>query len=482
MTNDNDAEIKALEEALANAKAKARIKALQDEIDALKGETEPAADAPTEVVAAEVVEPEVVIAEVVEPEVVTPTAAPAAVAPAVVVQNTIVQPSAAGGGAGGSRGLLALLVVLILLLVASLAGTFFAIRGDLRAPWAAPAGPPTELALIPAGQFGPNPVLPADPEIVVYDEISTAVVAELPESVASLGVTEVSGGTAEIYGLGYGSCPTGGLEDALNADGALAAAWISALNTDETLNFGSGLTFADYESYSENLSIGVLLADTRVTFNGYGAGAIFPTQAVLQKGTPVMFDRFGVPRVHCSTGVPLTAAATGAGEITFSGTSWEGFSAGALARIAPVTAALSEVTVLPVGPSNVTTAFTYALGVCTAGVACAAPAPGDVRPALVAPPVLPTSAECSTLPAGATLDANGVNFRFVNATASQVFVTNVATADEGCQVRTWSDLRAGKAARGESVAGLIWLFSDGSSATASSQWVQTAEPTMWVIQ
>lgn len=474
MTNHDD-EIAALEDALAKAKAQAKIKALQDEIDALTGDAEPAA--PVETTGKTAVLPNspepVVEAEPVR------EAEPARAEPVRETASTGETVAAASTRRGGGGGLVALLVVLLLLLVGSLAGTYFAVRGDLRAPWAAPAAPPTEITLVPAGQFGPNPFLPTDPGGAVYDEISTAAAADLPESVASMSVAEVSGDTPEIYGLGFGGCATGALQEAFASDSALATVWASALNADTTLGFGSGIDATDYASYFRNLSAGVLLADTRVTFNGYGAGAMFPTQAILQKGTTVAIDRYGVPRIHCETGVPLTAPTSGGGEIIFTGTAWEGFSTEGIAHIAPATEALTEITVLPVGPSNVSTAFTRALGLCAYVEACTPPAPGDVAPTPATPAVAATTSECSTMAPGATFETDGVGVRFVNASASTVVVSS---ADNNCQVTLWSVLLPGAGGASTAVPGLVWLFSDGASATPTSSWVQTTEPTLWVIQ
>ena len=80
---------------------------------------------------------------------------------------------------------------------------------------------------------------------------------------------------------------------------------------------------------------------------------------------------------------------------------------------------------------------------------------------------------------GATFETDGVGVRFVNASASTVVVSS---ADNNCQVILWSVLLPGAGGASTAVPGLVWLFSDGASATPTSSWVQTTEPTLWVIQ
>jgi hypothetical protein len=78
----------------------------------------------------------------------------------------------------------------------------------------------------------------------------------------------------------------------------------------------------------------LLRTDTRVTNHGFSNGVATPRQAVLQAGTAVLVDSFGVPRVRCSCGNPLTEpaplpshlpAATDAGQVTLVGQPWSGW-------------------------------------------------------------------------------------------------------------------------------------------------------------
>jgi hypothetical protein len=69
----------------------------------------------------------------------------------------------------------------------------------------------------------------------------------------------------------------------------------------------------------------VLTADTRVTNHGFVDGLAVPRQAVLQVGTAVLVDQFGVPRVRCSSGSPLLPPEAVQGTTTYRGQAWDTF-------------------------------------------------------------------------------------------------------------------------------------------------------------
>ena len=69
----------------------------------------------------------------------------------------------------------------------------------------------------------------------------------------------------------------------------------------------------------------ILAVDTRVTNHGFRNGSAYAIDSVLQAGTAVLVDSFGVPRVRCYCGNPLLQAHFLADEPTITGTAWEGF-------------------------------------------------------------------------------------------------------------------------------------------------------------
>jgi hypothetical protein len=56
---------------------------------------------------------------------------------------------------------------------------------------------------------------------------------------------------------------------------------------------------------------------------------------VLQAGTAVLVDAFGVPRVKCDCGNPLTEPKAVTGKPTYTGETWPGFAAPQIIVIAP---------------------------------------------------------------------------------------------------------------------------------------------------
>ncbi|MFE0188598.1 DUF6777 domain-containing protein [Streptomyces sp. NPDC059008] len=77
-------------------------------------------------------------------------------------------------------------------------------------------------------------------------------------------------------------------------------------------------------AYLRSLTPVQLRYDTRVTNHGYKDDKAYPFQSVLQAGTAVLVDSYGVPRVRCKCGNPLTKpkALTGARTV---GQKWAGY-------------------------------------------------------------------------------------------------------------------------------------------------------------
>lgn len=79
----------------------------------------------------------------------------------------------------------------------------------------------------------------------------------------------------------------------------------------------------DIGDYLGGLSPVVLTADTRVTNHGFDDG-VTTFQSVLEKGTTVLVDNLGVPRVRCACGNPLSepVAPASASNVTYANDPW----------------------------------------------------------------------------------------------------------------------------------------------------------------
>ncbi|MDO5029450.1 MAG: hypothetical protein Q4E11_02565 [Corynebacterium sp.] len=108
-----------------------------------------------------------------------------------------------------------------------------------------------------------------------------------------------------------------------------AAALVSNLQNNSDLNAafaeGIGINAADVPRYVTSLTPVVLRQDTWVTNHGYDNGHAVPFQAVLQRGTAVMVDAYGAPRVRCSCGNPLAEAWNGYTAPETAKANWDGY-------------------------------------------------------------------------------------------------------------------------------------------------------------
>lgn len=171
--------------------------------------------------------------------------------------------------------------------------------------------------------FSADPLSDDPPEELVEPRTDT-----LPEAPDSVTITSTSGGEPGLYGgtQDIASCDSQQIVDFLAANPDKAAAWVAALNADPQLRFdGGNLTVGDIEPFINGLTSMVLTSDTRVTNHGFVDGQANAIQSVLQAGTAVLVDKFGVPRVKCFCGNPLLPPQAPRGTIQYRGVSWNNF-------------------------------------------------------------------------------------------------------------------------------------------------------------
>ncbi|WP_116710345.1 DUF6777 domain-containing protein [Actinomycetospora cinnamomea] len=187
------------------------------------------------------------------------------------------------------------LVIALIALIAALAGGGTAAYGALGAPVH------TEPVLSP----GANPFMP-------------------PVGTDTAGVTSpidtghtVPGDTSGLYGgtLNESTCDPDKMVAFLQAHPDRAAAWAGV----------EGIRVADIPSYAAGLTPLILRTDTAVTNHGFADGRATTLDSVLQAGTAVLVDDFGVPRVRCECGNPLTPPVVHQRQ-RFTGPSWPAFS------------------------------------------------------------------------------------------------------------------------------------------------------------
>ncbi|MCU1398576.1 MAG: hypothetical protein JWN62_1685 [Acidimicrobiales bacterium] len=96
---------------------------------------------------------------------------------------------------------------------------------------------------------------------------------------------------------------------------AKAKAWAGA----------QGIEVGQIRDYVGQLTPVLLRADTRLTNFGFKDGNATSRQVVLQAGTAVFVDQFGVPRARCKCGNPLAPAKPVDGPPVYTGTQWPAF-------------------------------------------------------------------------------------------------------------------------------------------------------------
>jgi hypothetical protein len=140
-----------------------------------------------------------------------------------------------------------------------------------------------------------------------------------PKGVASSGggAATFRGNLAGLYGgtLNYATCNASQLVNFLDENFGKARAWAAT----------EGITVAEIHDYVASLTPVILRTDTRVTNHGYVNGVATAYQAVLQAGTAVFVNRYGLPVIKCYCGNPLTAPLARATPI-YTGPPWTTFS------------------------------------------------------------------------------------------------------------------------------------------------------------
>ncbi len=185
-----------------------------------------------------------------------------------------------------------------------------------------------EIFLEEAGNTGQDP-FGSLPGPVIPVSVTSTTSSPPTTAATSVGTRSVNGGERGLYGgsLDTGRCDPEGQIGFLAANPSLASAFTAALNRDPTLRWSGGnqVTTAQLPEYVRELTSVTLATDTRVTNHGYRNGRATPRQAVLQAGTAVMVDRYGVPRIKCNCGNPLTAPQAVSTTPAYTGARWPGF-------------------------------------------------------------------------------------------------------------------------------------------------------------
>jgi hypothetical protein len=222
-------------------------------------------------------------------------------------------------GDRGRRALIGVIVVLVLALVSGAIAAAVLLSGDDKETKAA-ADETDVVVLEPAALEVPDPftdsVAVAEQPILPGPEPSADATAP-PEVATGAGGGVVRGSAPGLYGgtQDQQSCDPARMVEFLEDDPDKARAWaeVQDIEVEEIREFVAGLTPV------------VLRRDTRVVNHGYQDGKANAYAAVLQAGTAVLVDEFGVPRAKCSCGNPLAPARPVTTATRYEGRKWTGF-------------------------------------------------------------------------------------------------------------------------------------------------------------
>jgi len=177
-----------------------------------------------------------------------------------------------------------------------------------------------------------------NPGVTVPADLATNPDAVPPPQPVGGQIAPTNGGEPGLYGGTRDSsvCDARKLVDFLNANADKARAWAGTL----------GIRAADIQGYVSGLTSVILRADTRVTNHGFENGAATSVQAVLQAGTAVLVDKFGVPRVKCYCGNPLLEPVESPQK--YAGPPWPGFEPNVVQVISPAPVEITVIVVVDV--------------------------------------------------------------------------------------------------------------------------------------
>ncbi|WP_336599222.1 DUF6777 domain-containing protein [Streptomyces sp. MOE7] len=230
-----------------------------------------------------------------------------------------------GGGAGGGqpwwRSAPRVAIIAAIVVAAVIAAVVLTRPGG---------GGQTEVFAEPAASVGQNPVTRSTANT------STASPSPTPVKAGSSNAkTEISGSTAGLYG---------GTQHNAACDVEKQITYLqSAPSRNQAFAGVLGVSPGGVPAYLRSLTPVQLGYDTRVTNHGYKDGKAYEFQSVLQAGTAVMVDPYGVPRVRCKCGNPLTTPKQVHG-MKVVGDKWAGFQPNKAVVVEPAPTKVKEFT------------------------------------------------------------------------------------------------------------------------------------------
>lgn len=217
--------------------------------------------------------------------------------------------AAAVAKAAGGRGVRALVVVLLMGLLGGAGIGVFASRSASA----------SEVTLEPSTSVGPDP-FDVPPETKPQPSGRPAPTQTPKPDTPPRSSTKIAGKDVPLYGgTGeIGVCDKDRLVEFLKTNVEKAKAWAKV----------QGIDVAQIPAYVQSMKRLIVNIDMRVTNHGFKNGLATARQSLLQKGTALLVDALGIPRVRCKCGNPLLPPKKTSSKPKYVGAKWKGFNPG----------------------------------------------------------------------------------------------------------------------------------------------------------
>lgn len=232
------------------------------------------------------------------------------------------------------------MIAAAVIVVAGIAAAAFFLLGDDDDEKTASGGP-RSILLLPAAGAGPNPLLSTGFAGDVNTDLAKPASGEGAASPKGSIVVAAETGDSRSFYAGRpadGPCDSPALVAALEADPAASAALVGALGQ-ESLGSDAVLSADNLGDEILRMTPATLQKDVRLGYGSWEGGTLTNRAAVLQRGTDVLIDVLGVPRLRCGSGNPLLSARAVQGKPSFEGASWPDLDLGQLVSISPAATA-----------------------------------------------------------------------------------------------------------------------------------------------
>lgn len=233
---------------------------------------------------------------------------------------------------GGNRGLLIALVVVGALLLALVGGGGAYLL--LRKSDSGGSGDPVTIHTEPLSS-ATDPFLPPG---------DAGTDTPVPEPVEPAEAIQVQGGKVGLYGgsMNTTECDKEKLVTFLEGNPEKGRAWAEV----------EGIPYSDIRSYVTKLTSVILRSDTMVTNHGFENGRVTEFVSVLQAGTAVLVNDYGLPVVKCYCGNPLTPPPAEPKQPTYTGPTWPKWRPGKVTVIQSNVTVINVITVIDINTNQ----------------------------------------------------------------------------------------------------------------------------------